>query len=346
MISPKFSIIIPVYNAESIVDKTITNLKGLSYENYEVLLIDDGSLDSTCDKIRKIIAGDNRFKLYTKENEGPGLARNFGIEKAQGEYLLFLDVDDYAKKNILLDYSKILNSYPNLDLIISSFTFRTKADTKILSEKDYFVPDREYFSNSTFIVDLYDLMNKQLMYVVWNKCYKKEIIMREKIRFKKYRSCEDRIFNLEYYQYCSMVKLNTKIEYVYEFDGTVGITNKYFPNKFLSFKEFYNLANIVTSNQSRSEMASLFLKGVVSVTFSILNAKNLTNDDKRNEINGIITDESVIEAKDIAITDTNSKKILKVIFNLPTPLLNFFLKLGSIANIKLPRMIAYLKRIY
>ncbi|MBO1308229.1 glycosyltransferase family 2 protein [Enterococcus sp. 669A] len=346
MVSPKFSIIIPVYNAENTVNRTINYLKDLSYTNYEVILIDDGSGDSTGERIRQLINADNRFKLYRKENEGPGSARNFGIEKACGDYLLFFDVDDYAKSTILLDYSEIIGKYPDMDLIISSFTFRSKDKDRVLSEKDYLVPDCEYLSNSTFLSDLYDLMNKQLMYVVWNKCYKREIIMKEKIRFKDYRSCEDRIFNLEYYQFCNKVSLNPKVEYVYEFDGASGITNRYFSDKFTSFKEFYEVANDITDDQLKPELASLFLKGVVSVIFSVLNTDKLTSYNKKNEINSILADSSVIEAKKIAKTDTSSKKMVKLMFNSPKILFACFIKMGSIADAKLPRLITYLKRIY
>ncbi len=67
--------------------------------------------------------------------------------------------------------------------------------------------------------DMYQLMNHQLMYVVWNKCYKRELLMEKQILFKNYSSCEDRIFNLNYYEHCQQVILNPKIEYIYDFEG-------------------------------------------------------------------------------------------------------------------------------
>ena len=69
---------------------------------------------------------------------------------------------------------------------------------------------------------MYQLMNEQLMYVVWNKCYRSDILKNNQILFKTYNSCEDRIFNLHYYEYCHQVIMNPKVEYIYEFEGGKG----------------------------------------------------------------------------------------------------------------------------
>ena len=91
--------------------------------------------------------------------------------------------------------------------------------------------------------------------------------MEKQILFKNYSSCEDRIFNLNYYEHCQQVILNPRIEYIYHFEGGKGITNQYKPNKFETFKEFYELANVVTSDKDKPGMASLLLKGTTSVIF-------------------------------------------------------------------------------
>ena len=87
---PKFSIIIPVYNAASTITRTINVLKELDNNNFEVILVNDGSTDDTKNVLNQAISSDSRFKVLDKNNQGPGIARNYGIEHAQGEYLLFL----------------------------------------------------------------------------------------------------------------------------------------------------------------------------------------------------------------------------------------------------------------
>ncbi|MDV4749373.1 glycosyltransferase family 2 protein, partial [Enterococcus faecium] len=302
MSHPIFSIIVPVYNAEDTIVHTIEVLKNLAFEEYEVILVNDGSTDKTEQLIQSAIQGDSHFQLFTTENQGPGLARNEGIKQSTGKYVLFFDADDEPVKEILADYRQLFEQYPEADLLISSFIFRTLSRGKIISEKDYLVPEYQYTNHEQFMDDMYQLMNQQLMYVVWNKCYKRELLMEKQILFKNYSSCEDRIFNLNYYEHCQQVILNPKIEYIYDFEGGKGITNKYNPNKFKTFEEFYLLANEVTKNANKSGMASLLLKGVTSVILSIVETNQLSNREKKRAIKNILNNPVIREASSIACT--------------------------------------------
>lgn len=346
MSSLKFSIIIPVYNAESTITKTINVLKDIITPGFEVLLIDDGSKDNTKKVIQTSISNDPRFILLSKKNEGPGLARNFGIEQAKGEYLLFFDADDFPAKEVLNDYLQIISVEPDLDLIISSFMFRTLDQGKTVDEKKYLVEEHIYSSNDEFLTDMYQLMNKQLMYVVWNKCYRREIILKNAVRFKDYRSCEDRIFNLDYYKYCSKVVMNPKIEYFYEFEGGLGITNQYKEGKFDTFKEFYERSNLLTNDEDKNGMAALLLKGTTSVIFSILETDEISRQQKKAEVRSILMDSSIAEAKKIAVTDTTAKKITKLLYNMPRQVVMFALNTGAFIETRMPGIMALLKRKY
>ena len=100
------SIIVPCYNVEKYVKKCIDSIKKQSYTNFEVILVDDGSTDHTASIIRQNIKSDKRFKYYHKKNGGLASARNFGLKKAKGKYISFIDSDDYVEK----DYLKLLHS--------------------------------------------------------------------------------------------------------------------------------------------------------------------------------------------------------------------------------------------
>ncbi|WP_165003213.1 MULTISPECIES: glycosyltransferase family 2 protein [unclassified Enterococcus] len=343
---PTFSIIVPVYNAEDTILRTLETLSQLDFPDYEVLLINDGSTDHTEQIISEFVKEDEKIRLITTKNQGPGLARNEGITRAKGKYLLFFDADDAPIKEVLSDYHTLLMEEPDSDLIISSFTFRTLSDEKLISEKDYLVPAYRYTSHELFVNDMYQLMNQQLMYVVWNKCYRRDIIEQHQIRFKNYSSCEDRIFNLNYYEHCRQVILNPKIEYIYDFEGGKGITNKYNPNKFQTFKEFYELANFVTKEKDKAGMASLFLKGTTSVIFSIYETSTRTSKEKKQEAMQILNDEAIKEAKKIALADSNAKKVTKWLYNMPAPLFLSAVKMGSFVEVKMPGLMAALKRVY
>ncbi len=97
------SVIMPVYKAEKYLDRSITSVLNQSYSDFELLLIDDGSPDNSgaiCDEWAK---SDSRIKAFHKPNGGTSDARNYGIEKAQGEYITFIDNDDYVLPNWLSD---------------------------------------------------------------------------------------------------------------------------------------------------------------------------------------------------------------------------------------------------
>lgn len=346
MDNPKFSIVIPIYNAENTIARTMETLKNVDFDDYEVLLINDGSTDQTEAIITEFIQNKPNFQLITTRNQGPGLARNEGIKHSKGDYLLFFDADDTPAKDVLTKYNQLLDNYPETDLIVSSFVFRTIEGEKIISEKENLVTKHQYTDHKSFMDDMYRLMNDQLMYVVWNKCYRSEIVKKHHVFFKGYSSCEDRIFNLNYYRHCQQVVMNPKIAYIYEFEGGKGITNQYHPNKFETFKEFYQLANEVTNEANKSGMAALHLKGTTSVFFSIYGTSMRTPKEKKAEAKQILTDPTIREAKKIACTDSTAKKVTKQFYNLPASLFLTAVKLGSFVENKLPGLMAVLKRVY
>lgn len=95
----KFSVIIPTYNRQKFIAKAIYSILAQNYANYEVLVVDDGSTDNTEERVKSI--NDNRIKYFKKENNERGAARNFGIEMASGDYVTFLDSDDFLLENYL-----------------------------------------------------------------------------------------------------------------------------------------------------------------------------------------------------------------------------------------------------
>lgn len=101
MHSPLISIIIPVYNIEKYITRCIRNITAQSFQDYELILVDDGSSDASCDLCRAEAEKNNKIKLICKMHEGSGYARNTGIEASRGTYLLFIDGDDYILGNCL-----------------------------------------------------------------------------------------------------------------------------------------------------------------------------------------------------------------------------------------------------
>ncbi len=95
------SIIVPVYNSEKYINRCINSIKSQSYADWECILVDDGSTDKSLSKLHQFAISDKRFKVFHQDNAGAGAARNFGIEKASGQYIVFIDSDDMIKPNYL-----------------------------------------------------------------------------------------------------------------------------------------------------------------------------------------------------------------------------------------------------
>ena len=111
----KFSLIVPVYNVSKYILKCLKSIEKQSYKNYEVIIINDGSKDESEKIINKFIKNKNKFKCYKKENGGLSDARNYGLKYITGDYILFIDSDDYINKDLLLELSKeIKRNNPDL----------------------------------------------------------------------------------------------------------------------------------------------------------------------------------------------------------------------------------------
>ena len=198
----KISIIIPIYNVEKYLERCINSIINQTYSNIEILLIDDGSTDSSptiCDNYQK---KDNRIKVIHKQNGGLSDARNKGIEIATGEYLIFIDSDDYIEKNMVeVLYNDLIKN--NADISICDY-IKEYSDKK---EIDNF--DKKYFviSGNDKYNYLYNEYSIRTI-VAWNKIYKKELF--KEIRYEKGKVHEDEFIIHE------LLNKAKKISYVLE----------------------------------------------------------------------------------------------------------------------------------
>ncbi len=116
-----FSVIIPLYNKEKNITQTIASVLSQSYKDFELVIVDDGSTDNSAGIVQSI--NDPRIKLFRKENGGVSSARNYGIEKASGEWILFLDADDFLQSGCLEKLYKIifLAKEEHFDVIVGNY---------------------------------------------------------------------------------------------------------------------------------------------------------------------------------------------------------------------------------
>lgn len=114
----KFSIIVPVYNAEKYINKLVDSVINQTYQDYELILVDDGSKDNSYSVIKGFEEKNSKIKAYTKENTGPGLTRKFGFERSTGDLLFFVDSDDWiTSPDSLEEIAKIFSDHPDCDVL-------------------------------------------------------------------------------------------------------------------------------------------------------------------------------------------------------------------------------------
>lgn len=205
------SIIVPAYNCEKYISSCIESILSQKEVSIEVIVIDDGSNDSTASILDAYKILDNRLHIFHVENGGPSKARNIGIEKATGDWILFVDADDWVDTNILSDL-KLNKDSPD----ITFFGFKKCYDN---AKQDICLPmafnctsKEQIFSH---LKDLFDNKDEFFGYSV-NKIYKSSIIKEHNIRFvEKLNVREDEVFALNYCQYIKSVKALASAPYNY-----------------------------------------------------------------------------------------------------------------------------------
>lgn len=179
------SVIVPIYNAEKYLNKCVDSLINQTKKELEFILVNDGSTDKTEEIIKSY--KDSRIKYFKNKNQGIGKTRNFGIEKATGKYIMFLDSDDYLKNNACEILYKSVEK-TDADLAICDFykiyDSGVKEKIKLLSFKP------------TTLRKTPSLVN-EINLAPWNKLYKKELITKNKIKFVENLKYEDAPFVIE-----------------------------------------------------------------------------------------------------------------------------------------------------
>lgn len=203
---PQVSIIIPVYNSEKYLRMTIESLLNQTYKDFEIILVDDGSVDASGKLCDELSLTDRRIVVIHKENGGVSSARNVGIENARGELISFVDHDDYVFSDYLMT---MVNEIEEYDLL-QSFSLGGPRNT-IKTCKRFALDKTKTLrcikgDNGDVVFPEVDMNN---MATIWNQLYKKEVIDKYRLRFRSIQS-EDELFSYEYMMYANSIK---KIHY-------------------------------------------------------------------------------------------------------------------------------------
>lgn len=240
---PKVSIIVPIYNVEKYLERCLDSLINQTLKEIEIILIDDGSPDSCPIICDEYVKKDERIIVIHKKNAGLGMARNSGLEIAKGEYIAFVDSDDYVDYNY---YEKLYNNAKenNSDFTLGGYKIideklNIKSYNDIYLYKTVYIDD-EIKENIFF--NMLGISKKNNIGVsVWRAIYKREVLEKYKIKFVSEREylSEDYIFHIDFVPKCKKISIVKGSYYNYCENNISSLTRKYRFDRFDVSKKLY-----------------------------------------------------------------------------------------------------------
>lgn len=227
------SIIIPIYNAEKYLREQLESIKRQTVNNYEVIMINDGSTDNSEKIIMEYVNKNTNWNYYLKKNTGVSDTRNLGIELACGKYICFVDADDCLNEKYLECLLKQME-YDNCQLACCGMK-KIKGNSIMIDEIHIQGKECVFYNKNK-----YEILFNKIGGYIGNKLFLREIIISKKIRFNKnIGMCEDMLFIFMYLKYIDKVKYNDEQNYYYrilESSASKEINNV----KWFSIYEVYN----------------------------------------------------------------------------------------------------------
>lgn len=233
---PFFSIITPCYNVERYLTHCVDSILHQPFSNWELLLIDDGSTDSTPDICEQLAKGDLRIKAIHQENAGVSAARNRGLDEAKGEWVLFIDSDDWFTEDAFAIYAKSINNYTADRYIFNRYSYK---DGKI--NQPNLKPEvllREDDQIKYFLIDMlfpyYDFLKNGVVTggIRGVNCslYKRKIIENNGIRFERnVKIAEDAMFNFDFISHSKTICMQNLMVGFYRIEQT-SVMHRFNPN--------------------------------------------------------------------------------------------------------------------
>ena len=223
----KYSVIIPVYNVENYLTRCLDSLLAQNYADLEILLIDNGSKDQSGQICEDYAAKFSNITAYHIPNKGVSSARNFGLAKAKGEFICFVDADDYLEGNLFSDLESQLDS--QFDLLVFSYYNSIEQNLSEIIRSAKILPTEGKKDKSDFIALFQELCLSDMMYTVWNKIYRREFLEEHRIMFEQYELGEDVRFNLNVFECVHTISFSKTCYYVYVSGRTDSAMGQYNP---------------------------------------------------------------------------------------------------------------------
>lgn len=221
------SIIIPAYNGENYYQRCIDSIEQQNMDQYEVIIIDDGSTDRFYEKCKAYISDKKNYHIVKQKNQGVAVARNKGISLAKGEWLYFLDIDDELEKQALFEMKNQLEN--NIQWLLMSFSKHVVGEKRkyTLHPSDNIAGIQKGYNK------LPKLLNEELFMYPCAKLYRRDIIISNQLGFPQgVKYGEDIRFNLEYFRHVQVYKVCRFPVMIYHIDQGKGAGSAYYDHSF------------------------------------------------------------------------------------------------------------------
>lgn len=319
--SPLVSVIMPIYNSEKYMRQSIDSVLNQSLNNIELVLIDDGSTDSSLSIAKEIAGHDKRVKVIAQgKNLGPGAAKNLGIVSSNGIYLAFCDADDWVENNMYESlYNNIQSSVADISIcgIVQEYTDN---NDKVIRIQKSFLDNQIVLGESDSIKKVPELDRARIFSFAVNKLFKRSIIMDNDIRFSGKKFGEDFDFTVRYFEYVNSMIICSQTFYHYmkrdRGSLTEGHIDDYFEivtDRFKRMKKLLYEKGVYTQ-ETRSQASTVHLKHILAAIVQ-LNYDNKKSKwiEKVEAIRKMYQDPCVKEALKWARAENRSELICNII---------------------------------
>lgn len=293
------SIIIPCYNVENYIEQCLSSIITQTYIHLEIICVNDGSTDETHNWLEKFAAKDGRIIVVNQQNGGLSTARNIGIQKSTGTYLMFLDSDDWLEPDTI---EKALEDSGE-DLICFSYNriFQHKTIPRDLNLSG--IQEASFIQRRIVGLlgeELKDPSQADSLVTAWGKLYKAEFIKHNQISFTdtKIIGTEDALFNVEFLEFARSVKVLNLPLYNYRKSNFHSLTNSYKPQLFEQWKLLYSMINEIIKGKGpdfTSAFQNRICLGLIGLGLNECSAPHSLNL-KRRHLYVILQDECYISA--------------------------------------------------
>lgn len=282
------SVIVPVYNVEAYLRASVNSILSQTFRNFELILVNDGSTDASPQICEQYAQTDERVFVVHQKNAGFGEARNTGLKHALGEYIFFMDSDDWTDTETLKE---------NYALAIAH-----KADTLIFGHRKKYSASR--VDNTIDMVpygkvgqpaDIVALLNHGFGFSVWEQLIRRQVILDSQLSFPSFQREADVAFLLDFYQHCSRIFVNPKIYYTYNsFYSSIKFNERSITNHKELYARLLQLIELKGTERLKEQMKTKFFVlwfcHVVPINYV---ASPLSRAEKRAGLTMLLNDETI-----------------------------------------------------